>query len=367
MLRLAIVCVWLVVAPCFDLSFRAAAQPPAGDPLPPGAVARFGIVHLRGGGGAPGHLHPVRHVAFTRDGQRLVSSDGDLWRKPTEILTWNLPDGTQVERRLAADLKLTDYVLAATPDLARAVAWQVGGVMSVREVPGDKWVRELPMRSEAFQYPLVVFSPDGTFVIVARWVKDDWRGQVFDINQGKIVTEIHEKSPRPSCFAFSADHSKIAWHSGDGVLHVASLATGKRLWDLGQARRRERRPEPPVVEFSPDGQHVAAWEPEDNSIRLWNVATGKQSRAFLGELVHPKEGQTVCLAFSPDGRMLAVGGVGRGNDAEVWEVAAAKVRCRLKGHTAPVTALAFSPDGRLLATGSEDTTVLLWELWKTPR
>lgn len=33
------------------------------------------------------------------------------------------------------------------------------------------------------------------------------------------------------------------------------------------------------------------------------------------------------------------------------------------GHSLPVTALAFAPSGRLLATGSQDCTVVLWDLF----
>jgi hypothetical protein len=46
----------------------------------------------------------------------------------------------------------------------------------------------------------------------------------------------------------------------------------------------------------------------------------------------------------------------------VWEVASGKLRCRLEGHHGPITALAFSADGTRLASGSQDTTILVWDM-----
>src|SRR5262249_20247891 len=37
-------------------------------------------------------------------------------------------------------------------------------------------------------------------------------------------------------------------------------------------------------------------------------------------------------------------------------------RVRLEGHQGPVSTVAFAPDGKQLATGSNDTTVLVWDL-----
>ena len=74
------------------------------------------------------------------------------------------------------------------------------------------------------------------------------------------------------------------------------------------------------------------------------------------------------VAFSPDGRTLAVGRMiydWGGNDAGIvrfWDVATGEHLRTLDGHTDDVNSVAFSPDGSTLASGSLDGTVLLWEI-----
>jgi hypothetical protein len=46
----------------------------------------------------------------------------------------------------------------------------------------------------------------------------------------------------------------------------------------------------------------------------------------------------------------------------LWELTSAKRRGRFAGHAGPACGLAFSPDGRRLASGSDDTTILVWDL-----
>jgi WD40 repeat protein len=57
-----------------------------------------------------------------------------------------------------------------------------------------------------------------------------------------------------------------------------------------------------------------------------------------------------CLAFSPAGDLLAVGG---DKEIEIWDLGKKAIRKRLKGHAAGTTAVVFSPDGKSLLSAGE--------------
>ena len=93
------------------------------------------------------------------------------------------------------------------------------------------------------------------------------------------------------------------------------------------------------------------------------LLSGSQEEAparILGEHELPVH----CLAFSPDGMILASGGGFPGRDGEVrlWDVATGAVRAILGGHRKSVYSTTFAPDGRTLATASYDGVGKLWDV-----
>jgi WD40 repeat protein len=165
------------------------------------------------------------------------------------------------------------------------------------------------------------------------------------------------------CVAFDATGQRCAAGGFDKVIHVWDVATGKEL-----QRLEGHKDIVFSVAFSPDGKRLLStsggdrrdgqWsEREDHTIRLWDLASGKEVRRF-GE---PMD-WALCGTFSPDGKLIATGTRNKDPLVRLWDPATGKEVRPLEGHTSGVRSACFSPDGKTLATASYDQTIRLWDV-----
>lgn len=110
-----------------------------------------------------------------------------------------------------------------------------------------------------------------------------------------------------------------------------------------------------TLAFSPDSALLASGAIDENTVRVWDVASGRQLRALSDHA-----GWIRAVAFAPDGKTLASGSFD--STVKLWDVASGDLLHTLSGHTAFISTVAFAPDGKTLATSSADGRVLLWDV-----
>jgi WD40 repeat protein len=148
--------------------------------------------------------------------------------------------------------------------------------------------------------------------------------------------------------ASGQERRTLSTDSTDGSLWLASAAA----WQFVLPAKPEFRTHVSAVAFSPDGRLLATAN-SNGRVKVWDPATGRELRTLCTE-----HGDTVCLAFAPDGTTLALN---RGSVVELWDARRGCLRHTLSGHNDQVLGVAFASDGRLLASAGKDWQVRLWD------
>ncbi|MFD8753242.1 hypothetical protein ACFV0O_20040 [Kitasatospora sp. NPDC059577] len=193
----------------------------------------------------------------------------------------------------------------------------------------------------------VVFSPDGKGLVTGS---EDETARLWDVAARREVSTLPGRNL--DTVVFSPDGGTLATFDYPDQ--------GGRLWNartLGPVGDLAGAAQP--LGFSPDGRILATGGLGDalGSVQLWDVETRHQ----LATLTGVNGSWPISAAFSPDGTTLAVGG-GADQEVRLWDVRTHDQLAVLTGHTGQVTSVAFSPDGSTLVSTGGDATVRLWDV-----
>jgi WD40 repeat protein len=320
----------LILSLLLTLLSAATAAEPVDDPLPKGAVARWGTLRLRQGGA-------VTALAFSPDGETVASGGFDH-----DITLWQSSTGKRGARLKGHEGAVKALVFSA--DGKRLLSGSEDRTVRLWDVPSGKELRKLEGHSLAVLS--VAFSPDGKVIASAG---ADYSVRLWDADTGKERHELTGHDSGVNGVAFSPDGKTLASAGDDGTVRLWSTADGKQIRKIAA-----HEDEVLVVSFNADGKSLAS-AGKDEFIRFWNPESGKET----GKLRSQSEA-IACLAYSTDGKSLS--SAGRDQWFRRWDLSSGKELTAVRARIDDLCALCLSQDGTKSAGGGSLGVLGLWNL-----
>ncbi|TDC69209.1 hypothetical protein E1200_09335, partial [Actinomadura sp. GC306] len=284
---------------------------------------------------------------FSSDGQVVVIGT-QLWETGGTQIGSIANDGAASARVAAFVGKDTVVSLGGDGSTAAVRLWDV----KVRQ--SDRNPFRFAGAKKGLDYPSNHgFSPDGRTLIAESGTSDGLDFRTWDVTSRK---ETQPALPGGKLLGAPLSPRDIVV-TPDGRRFVTGEPSGLVLWDPAARRAsvlQGSQKDSVALAMSSDGHMLASGGgPQDGNVHLWDLRT----RTLAAKLSPATE--VSALAFSRDGSILAAGS---GRSVRLWNVAGRKeLTPPISGLTDQVNAVALAPDNRTLAIGAGNTTVL-WDV-----
>jgi len=288
----------------------------------------------------------ITGIAVTPDGKTVVSGGGDGCirlqsldgKKGRRILLGRPPD----ELDWPGDNAV--YSFGLSPDGKTAVTYSLRLKPKPQQLFYHVW--------DLSTGKAILERRDPSKMISSRTFSPDTRLVVQRVDGAADGTRAMAGGPRGGSVALPPGLTRAVVEEVVSGKEVAALELPKQAGNIVRftADSRSLLTSSFQSERREDGWHY------DNALHLWELA----SRKVRQTITWSGRGRFIQAASSPDGRTVAT--AHDDQTIQLWDLATGKELLRLGGFASQVDCLAFSPDGRSLASGHRDGTILVWDV-----
>ena len=354
--------------------------------LPPFLVDKISLIRVTPDGTVQMWDTETEEIRFRFSGYGDAINSAVLSTDETTLITAHGGQGLRLldlharllKTTIAGDFRFTSLDLLKDN---RTLAYPWGEDIKLFDIHIQQETATLPGHKESVHsdnIKAIVLSPNG------QTLASNERNliRLWDIRSGEHTKTLQGYADSINSIAFSHDGSLLV--SGSG--YTQSIDNSVRVWDTKTGKQQAEyrnlaytgieNPYPvSSVVFSPDEQTIASTDGYRH-IQLWdvNLRKHKSTLRVLSEN-GPYSKKIEPITFSPDGRTLACGvreeklspvGATEQFNIVTWDIEKQERKRTLTGHTGLITFLSYTADGTMLVSGSQDGTVLLWEMSPSP-
>jgi WD40 repeat protein len=292
-------------------------------------------------------------MCFSPDGKMLVSTSGENnnGKQVWHVILHDPATGKELRRISNEDQTGMPYATRFAPDSKTLLWGKWDGTIHVADALSGKVIR--PIKDQHGTNDFLV-TPDGKSLLIRN---QNAGLRVLELATGKEVKKFERLGQQQQMFWGGGSPGGLAVSADSKLAAMAGEDHSVRLFDLAAGKERElpggHRSGVTRVSYAPDGKAVFT-RGQDNTLRVWDTTTGKEQR----QIKTPQNAHH--FALSPDGRLMVAAAAGN-NSASLWDTTTNKELHKLDGAKEGVGFVTFSPDGKTMAVyGAADKGLSIW-------
>jgi WD40 repeat protein len=286
-----------------------------------------------------------RDFDFCREGTELIASGG---AQPL-VRRWAVPSGdvTDLTQSPGGQQDWVSWIEVAGHGQTFITADARDSAVRLRAVDTGEIIRVVGNQTRDVLQ--AHFVDQDTRVVSA--VRDN-TVRVCDVQTGEELRCLSFRPRRLRAIAVTSHGSRVAvstGYAGDCTVSIWSYETGQQLADIPTNCEQVTG-----LAFSPDGRLLALAETR-GVLQIWQTSPVQLVLTITGPLA-----SYACPKFHPDGQSIAA--ESWGGAIRIWSTTTGRQLRVLRGHLPPTGVLRFTPDGNSLAAGSDNDILRIWDL-----